>query len=261
MADVPLRTRVALALQRWTGQILGIIWIPLVAFLLRIVMRYRIRNARDLRRRFRELVRADDRPLLICANHLTMIDSALVAWALGGSWWYVFNYSAVPWNLPERRNFAYNWINQAAAWLAKCIPVTRGGTRDKISGVLRRIRYVLSRGETALVFPEGGRSRTGRVQPDSATYGVGRILNAVPECRTLCVYLRGDRQESWSNVPKRGDSFSVDFELFQPESDLSGLRRARDVARQIVAHLAKMEKRHLSSGDHTGGRTVAVGEA
>lgn len=246
MTEIPLRSRIGLALQRNVGRILGVVWIPLAAFFLRVVMSYRIRNAREHRRRFRSMVEDDDRPLLICANHLTMIDSFLVAWALGGSWWYLFHYSRMPWNLPERNNFASSVVSRWAAWVAKCIPVTRGGSREGISRVMSRLRHVLSRGETALVFPEGGRSRTGRVEPDSATYGVGRILNAIPECRILCAYMRGHRQESWSTIPSRGNFFYVNFELFEPVSEHSGLRRARDVSRQIVRNLHRMETEYLA---------------
>lgn len=247
MNDLGNRTRLGLTLQKWVGWALGIFWIPAAAFTLRWVMGYRVRDVARVRARFRELVNHDDRPLLICANHLTMVDSALVAWALGGSWWYLVNYHRMPWNLPERQNFAYNWVNRAAAWVAKCIPVTRGGSRDKVAAAMDRIRHVLSRGETALVFPEGGRSRTGRVELDSAAYGVGRILNRVPDCRTLCVYLRGDRQDSWSTVPRRGDVFSVDIELFEPRSENTGLRRARDLAHQIVEKLHHMELEYLGA--------------
>lgn len=246
MAGPPFRTRAALALQRTLGRVLGIVWIPLSAFVLYVVLGYRIRGARELRRRFRSLVEGDPRPVLLCANHLTMIDSALVAWALGGSWWYLIHYSRMPWNLPEATNFASNWVSRAAAWLVKCIPVVRGGSREQISEVMDRIHHVLSRGETALVFPEGGRSRSGRVDPESATYGVGRILSAVPECRTLCVYLRGDRQGTWSAIPERGDSFYAEFELFEPESEHQGLRRSRDVAKQIVEKLAEMEEEYFA---------------
>ena len=252
MARLPLRTRLGLTIQRRVGQALGVLWIPLAAFVLRVVLGYRVRNVAEVRRQFRELVK-DDRPLLICANHLTMVDSALVAWALGGSWWYLFNYRRMPWNLPERANFASNWLNRFAAWMTKCIPVSRGGSREKVSSALERVRHVLSRGETALVFPEGGRSRTGRVEPESAAYGVGRLFNSVPDCRTLCVYLRGDRQETWSTVPPRGDWFSVRVELFEPRTENRGLRGARDIARQIVEKLHLMESEHLlENGNGTG---------
>ncbi len=245
MAKLPVRTKLALWVQRQVGRFSGIVWIPTIAFVLRVPLGYRIHNAADVRRRFRRLMREHEGPLLICANHLTMADSALVAWALGGSWWYVLNYRRIPWNLPEYHNFAFNWLNRAAAWIAKCIPVIRGGSREHVSSVLRRIQHVLSRGETALIFAEGGRSRSGRVQTDSAAYGVGRIAGSVPGLRTLVVYMRGDRQSSWSTVPARGDSFYVDFELFHPRSDHSGLRQSRDLAQQIVAKLALMEEAYF----------------
>lgn len=225
---------------------MAVLWIPAMVFMLRFGLRYRIRNAAELRTRYRSLVRESDDPVLICANHLTMIDSILVAWALGGSWWWVFNYRRMPWNLPEYTNFATHWFNRALAWLAKCIPIVRGGKRSEVSGVLKRIQHLLSRGETALIFAEGGRSRTGRVQLDSIADGVGRIMNSVRGCQALCVYLRGDRQHSWSTIPARGDSFYVDFELFKPDSEHSGLRRSRDLARQIVEQLALMEEKYFA---------------
>ena len=225
---------------------MAVLWIPAMAFALRFGLRYRIRNAAELRSRYRTLVRESEGPVLICANHLTMIDSMLVAWALGGSWWWVFNYRRMPWNLPEYHNFAAHWHNRALAWLAKCIPVVRGGKRTEVSGVLKRIQHLLSKGETALIFAEGGRSRTGRVQLDAVADGVGRIMNSVRGCQALCVYLRGDSQQSWSTFPARGDSFYVDFELFNPDSEYSGLRRSRDFARQIVGRLASMEERYFS---------------
>ena len=225
---------------------MAVLWIPAMAFALRFGLRYRIRNAAELRSRYRTLVRDSEGPVLICANHLTMIDSMLVAWALGGSWWWVFNYRRMPWNLPEYHNFAAHWHNRALAWLAKCIPVVRGGKRTEVSGVLKRIQHLLSKGETALIFAEGGRSRTGRVQLDAVADGVGRIMNSVRGCQALCVYLRGDSQQSWSTFPARGDSFYVDFELFNPDSEYSGLRRSRDFARQIVGRLASMEERYFS---------------
>lgn len=209
-------------------------------------MWYRIRNAPEIRRRFRSLIKGDRRPLLLCANHLTMIDSALVAWALGGSWWYLFNYRRMPWNLPEQANFSQNVLNRAVVWLVKCIPVSRGGRRDEVSGTMEKVKHVLSQGETALVFPEGGRSRTGRVEPENTTYGVGRILDAVPGCRTICVYLRGDRQDSWSTLPAWGERFSADFREVQPQSEATGLRKARDLSRQIVSELVDMETEYFA---------------
>jgi len=228
------------------GHLLAVVWVPLVAFLLRFVMGYRIRDAEEVRRRFRRRFEGGGDPLLVCPNHLTLIDSALVAWALGGSWWYLLHYDRLPWNLPEETNFAPNWISRAAAWTTKCIPVRRGGSRERAEAVHDRVCHLLERGETVLIFPEGGRSRSGRVEPGSASYGVGRILNRVPESRVLCVYLRGEAQQSWSELPARGDTFRVETSRPDLASSHSGLRRARDLSRQIVGELARMERSCLA---------------
>ncbi|MDP2471389.1 MAG: 1-acyl-sn-glycerol-3-phosphate acyltransferase [Candidatus Palauibacterales bacterium] len=246
MTDIPRRTRLALWIQREVGRVLSVFWIPASAFALRYVMRYRIQDAARLRKRFRALVRESDEPILICANHLTMVDSMLVAWALGGSWWYFFNYRRMPWNLPEHRNFASVWFGKAAVWITKCIPIKRGGRREEVSGALKRVKYLLSKGETALIFAEGGRSRTGRIQLDSIAHGMGRIASSVRNCRALVVYLRGDRQRSWSTVPAVGDSFYVDFELVRPHSERTGMRRSREYAQQIADRLVRMEEKYFA---------------
>lgn len=246
MATLPLRTRAALTLQREVGRFSSVFWIMPIVFTMRVLMRYRIQNVAELRRHYRTLIKESDGPVLICANHLTMIDSAVLAWALGGSWWYVFHFRRMPWNLPEYNNFASIWLSRMAAWVTKCIPIVRGGPRQQVSGVIKRVQHVLARGETALIFAEGGRSRTGRVNAESAAHGMGRIINAVEGCKALCVYLRGDRQLTWSTVPAMGESFHVDLEFFQPESLHRGMRRSRDLAQQIVDKLVQMEEEYFA---------------
>ena len=87
-----------------------------------------LHGADEARARYRSL-HADRRPLLVCANHLTMVDSALIAWALGSPLWYLRHFAAVPWNTPERRNFASSPVQRALVWLMKCVPIERGGDR------------------------------------------------------------------------------------------------------------------------------------
>ena len=111
--------------------------------------------------------------------------------------------------------------------------------------MLNRVVYLLGRGELALIFPEGGRSRAGRIELDSAAWGVGRIVGALPGCRVLCVYMRGDVQETWGAQPARGDVFSVSLSCIEPKSDFRGARRSRDIARQITAQLLRMEGEYL----------------
>ena len=246
MTRLPFRTRAAHTFQREVGRLAAAFWVIPIAFILRVLMGYRIKDVAQVRARYRALLKESDHPLLICPNHLTMMDSAVVAWALGGSWWYLFHYSRMPWNLPEYNNYSSQLPTRIGAWLFKCIPVIRGGRREDVSRVIKRVQHLLSRGETALIFPEAGRSRSGRVEADAVAHAVGRILTSVPGCQPLCVYLRGDRQQTWSTVPARGDSFYIDFVVGELHSDHSGMRRSRDFSRQIVDRLFGMEEEYFA---------------
>ncbi len=239
------RDRAALLLQREVGRLLAWLWIPLVVGILRLGMGWRIEGTRESRERFRRLRRGSADGLLVCANHLTMVDSFVIAWALAPAWWHVLHYGSVPWNTPERENFARTWPMRALVWVMKCIPVRRGGDRREVGFVLARFTWLLSLGETGLMFPEGGRSRTGRVDTQASTYGVGRIVRALPGTRVLCVYLRGERQETWSDLPARGERFRVRVCELEPKSERSGLRGSLEVSRQVLAKLAEMEREHF----------------
>jgi hypothetical protein len=236
-----------LAAQRVVGHLLAPLWIFGAALVLRFVYGYRIEGRAEARAVYRALRSGNRTPLLVCANHLTLVDSVLVAWALGSPAWYLLHFSALPWNVPERRNFAASWWSRGLVYLLKCLPITRGGDRREISGVLSRVSYLLETGEVVLIFPEAGRSRSGRIDVEAAAWGVGRIVGSVPGCRVLCVYLRGERQARFSDLPERGQRFRVELALLEPKSDLKGLRRSMDLSRQIVTQLAEMEKRWLDA--------------
>ncbi len=241
--EAPRGLRFQHALQREVGRIVAPLWVVFAGGYLRFVRRYRIVGVRESRREFRRIRASSDVPLLICANHLTLIDSMIVAWALASTWRSCWNWSALPWNTPERKNFAITRFQRLLAYLTKCIPITRGGSREEIADVLKRITHLSSRGELALLFPEGGRSRSARMELDSAAWGVGRIVSSLPDCRVLCVYLRGEGQEAYSDLPAKRERFRVELRCIEPKSDSRGIRRSRDLARQIVTQLVHMEKR------------------
>ncbi len=240
------RERRALALQSGISRALAPLWMPACAVLMRVALGWRLYGAGESRRLYGRL-RRDRAPLLVCANHLTLVDSLLVAWALGTPGSYLRDWGALPWNTPERVNFARSWWQRAAIYLAKCIPISRGGDRQEVADVLGRVGAVLARGEVVLVFPEAGRSRTGRVDAASAAWGVGRLVRSLPGCRVLCVYLRGEAQETWSDLPARGQRFHVRAECFEPKSDLRGVRGSMDVVHQILARLSALEQRHFDA--------------
>lgn len=242
------RDRVTLELQRGVGLLLAPLWVPVCAALVRWFFGWRVENVAEVRRQYKQLRRESAQALLVCPNHLTMLDSAVVAHALGSWPWYLAHYPSLPWNVPERRNFASSWWKRVVVFLLKCVPVERGGNRKAVGASLDRLIYVMERGDVVMAFPEGQRSRTGRVDPDATTYGIGRIVKALPRCRVLCVYLRGEKQESWSDLPARNQRFRVQLDCFEPKSDHRGLRGSVDLSRQILARLAELERRHFDAG-------------
>ncbi len=247
MPDSPLTEaeRRALETQRRVGWILAPLWLPLCVGLMKFGFRWRLEGMEETRRVFARLRQDSTSPILVCGNHLTMLDSAIIAWALAGPAHYLRDYASLPWNTPERDNFASTWWKRVAVYLIKCVPIERGGDRRAVGAVLNKLVWLMKRGEVALVFPEGGRSRTGRVDTEAVTYGVGRIVKALPGCRVVCVYLRGESQESWSALPRRGDRFRIQAEAFEPKTDQKGMRGSLDINRQILTRLAEMEQRHF----------------
>ena len=243
----PFRTRLGLLAQRELGRLTSILLLSLIGLWMRVLYGYRIRNAKEIRKQYAEIMRHKQWPLMICANHLTMVDSFLASWALGSIPWYIFHFSALPWHVPERKNFAATWYQHLFIFLMKCIPIVRGGDRKEVSKVLKQLTYLLRIGEVVFVFPEAGRSRSGRVDPNSAAYGVGRIIATAPGCRTLCVYLRGDHQETWGEVPVKGESFYVDIELIETKSEQRGMHKSKDLSQQVVDQLIAMEEKYFAS--------------
>ncbi|MEE2664708.1 MAG: lysophospholipid acyltransferase family protein [Myxococcota bacterium] len=221
------------------------LWVPLAAGCLRLVGGYSVRNLGRARAEFDGIWRETDDPLMLCGNHLTLIDSFLIMWVLRSPWRLLTDPKSFAWNTPERTNFARSPLYSALTYFAKCIPITRGGRREDTGLVLDRVVHLLERGELALLFPEGGRSRSGRVDPAAAAWGVGRVIGALPNCRVLCIFLRGDAQQSWGRFPARGDTLTVEMSCIEPKSDYRGARRSRDLARQVTAQLAKMEEEYF----------------
>lgn len=207
--------------------------------------RYRMPMLATARREFRELRRQAKGPLVICGNHLTAVDSLLIMWALSPGWRCFLRPSLMPWNLPDKANFSGNSLIRSLCYVGRCLPIVRRGPREEVRRVLDKVQLLLRRGNSILIFPEGGRSRVGRVDTENFSYGVGTILQESPEARVLCVFFRGKQQKDFSNLPHRGDEFYIDLRLLDPRSEDSGLRGARDLSTQIVQSLAEMERKYF----------------
>ena len=241
------QSRFYLHLQDVLGRI-AIMFVGPLYFLITHAFLYRIRHLRELRRQCAVEFARHKGPWIICANHLTMIDSFILTYALFTLPGHVVHYRRLPWNLPERRNFQSNIFLAVICYLSKCIPVDRGGAREKMKILLEKCVHLLKNGHTIMIFPEGGRSRTGRVDKENFSYGVGRFVQDVEDCKVMCIYLRGDSQNRYGFIPVWGEKFYAALEVLTPARiEQTGLRAQREYAAQIINRLADMEDRYFAT--------------
>ncbi|MEW5733445.1 MAG: lysophospholipid acyltransferase family protein [Thermodesulfobacteriota bacterium] len=218
-----------------------------LAFLWVRLAGWRVRELSRSRRIVAALLREHPGPWLVCANHLTMIDSVILAYALFPLRVCMFGFGRVPWNLPEQMNFGRGLVLSTLCYLLKCVPVRRQGGRARLRDDLDKCLYLLKHKQNLLVFPEGTRSRSGHVDGANIAYGVGRFVANTPDCRVLCVYLRGDGQDTYSDFPRRNEQFSVAVSELRQDGRGSGLKAQRECAMGIVKLLAAMEEEYFAT--------------
>ena len=102
--ELDRKARMHYLLQRFLGR-LAIFGIAPLTYLVIKLAGYRVRDLDRFRKVVRKKLEQHDGPWMICANHLTMIDSALIAYAMAPLWRYLSNYRLLPWNVPEQANF------------------------------------------------------------------------------------------------------------------------------------------------------------
>jgi 1-acyl-sn-glycerol-3-phosphate acyltransferase len=131
-------------------------------------------------------------------------------------------------------------------YLGKCILLPNREDQSEIKIAMSKIRFLLENKQYILLFPEGTRSNTGRVDDQNFAYGSGELLQTVPGTKVLCVYMRGDHQTGKSKFPIRGEKFSISLKLIDPVTTEKGLRGSRDLSRQIVKTLVEMEQEYFA---------------
>lgn len=241
------RDRFLLGLQYLLGRLAVVTTGPLIFLAVRL-RGYRIRDLERIRSEVDRLQKEHEGPWIICPNHLTMIDSVLISIGMASLSAHMLRFKRVPWNLPERDNFQRNLFLAMLCYLAKCLPVNRGGSREELQRLFDKCLHVLGWRQSLMIFPEGGRSRTGRVDKEGFSYGVGRFLDECSGCKILLVYLRGDDQEAFGMIPRFGERFTMSVEVFDPgKLDGGGLRLQREYARRIIERLAGMEEEYFAS--------------
>lgn len=219
---------------------------PAAVFYMRVLRGHRIEGMREARRVYREVL-AQGRPVVVCANHLTMVDSIYLHHALASVADYLVDFRRFSWNVPAVENFKRNAWLRAITYVGKTIPIDRSGDAAHLKKVLDTIKHVVSSGEVCTIFPEGGRSRTGRIEPDKVTYGVGNILKELDRPIVLCAYLRGERQRTWGSVPAWGDTLHLSVEPIEPRTEAKGVKASKELARQVIEKLKEMEDRYFAS--------------
>jgi hypothetical protein len=98
---VDLRARGFLQLQYAIGRLAVFLMAPFVYLCVRLCG-YGIRDLKKIRRECARLFENHRGPWIICPNHLTNIDSVILAYALAPMYAYMLNFRLLPWNLPER---------------------------------------------------------------------------------------------------------------------------------------------------------------
>jgi 1-acyl-sn-glycerol-3-phosphate acyltransferase len=150
-----------------------------VLALLRVVHRFRIRGEENI---------PYEGPAMLISNHFTMIDG----WLLAG--------------LTQRfvRFLVYDGYYQSPVMrfgldLFRSIPVSQGARRDAVESLRRARAEIIDPGHVAGLFPEGGISRAGYLQPFQK--GFTRILHG-SSAPIVPAYLNG----LWTNFLSFGES-------------------------------------------------------
>ena len=206
---------------------------------MKYVRKYQIENIKEIRSQYRGICQSNRQGLLVCPNHLTFIDSMLLIWAFASPWYYAKHFRSLCWNLPKASHVKENWLHRVVCYLGKCMLIEKDMSASKQT--MAQSSDLLQRGHHIMVFPEGTRSNTGRINDKNFVYGVGQLHIDSELPQVLMVYLRGKQQKTASKLPVKGDQFTVEMKLVDINSQQKGRRAMRDVASQMIDSLKELE--------------------
>ncbi|MBI3554165.1 MAG: 1-acyl-sn-glycerol-3-phosphate acyltransferase [Elusimicrobia bacterium] len=210
---------------------------------------YRLEDLSAFRARLWEELGEFDGPLIWAANHLTLIDSFLIFWAVT-PWSKIGRSKRIPWSTPEYRNYYHlgGWLQKrlirALMYLCRCIPFLREG-EDEASvrwreTVFQKCVQVLKEGGSVFVYPEAGRSRSGWLEPRRPKDFLGRLALEAPNAKFLCVYLRGEGQIATTVYPAQGERLRMTAELIP--AVLPGETAARQISQRLFDKLGALQQ-------------------
>ena len=232
-----------LMVQRVLGNILIFPISIFIVLLFKFFLRYKINNTKEIRKYYKQIRKDKKRPLLICSNHLTLIDSIIIYWSLASIWHYTFSFQDLAWSVPDIITSRKTVFTRLVTYCCKCIPIDRTGSSEHHKNVIESILFILRIKQPVHIFPEGGRSRHPFIQPEMARYGVGKIIQNLGKCNILIVYMRGSLQKKYSDYPKRNNRFTLFLDIFEPKIEQKGLAEQRNITLKIMNYLKKMEEK------------------
>lgn len=209
-----------------------------------VIRRYSVPHIQAIRQQYRQIQQSHPGPLLLCPNHLTFIDSIILVWALSPGWRYMLRYRRFPWNLPKQSHAENNLLFTLVCYLGKCIyiPVDKEKTKQAMS----KTQYLMQSNQDFMIFPEGTRSKTGRINTSNYIYGVGQLILDTPNLTVVSIYLRGKHQQKASVFPDKNEQFDIKLKVINPTTQLKGRRAMRDIASQLIEQLVEMENDYFS---------------
>ena len=167
--------KISLRIQRIVSFIFFLFVYYGIAFCL-VVRRYKIKDRANIRRQFQQLLKKNEGPFLICANHLTFADTFVILWGLNSGWNFWVRFYSFPWNIPSAKLAHASFSARFMSYLAKTIPIHLDKKHANAKSVLKKLVYLLKRKNFVMLFPEGTRSTTGRLNMENYGYGAGQIF-------------------------------------------------------------------------------------
>lgn len=202
----------------------------------------------EIRREIWSKLDKHDGPVIWAANHLTLIDSFLVYWAVFPLT-RVFEDKRIPWSTPEYTNYYKlggpfkSAFIRGLLYTVRCIPFLRGG-EDAQSEAWRQKAFdkcvwILRRGGAVFVYPEAGRSRSGWFESRRPKDFLGKMALEAPNVKFLCVYMRTDTQIATTVRPPVGDKFRLAVDLI--DGVLPGETNPRAISQRLFDRLAELQ--------------------
>lgn len=255
--SLPKTTKIKLIIQRCLSYIAFPALYSLYWLILFKWKKYKIANIKKLRKQFQAIMRNNiNNPLLICPNHFTYIDSIILILVFGSLLDYMCNFRSFAWNFPKTTHVRKNFGFLLLGYLSKCIFIELEHQQKQLINPTEIAKYLLGKQDFIMIFPEGHRSTTGKIDRENFAYGVGKIIKDLPNIKVLCVYLRGHTQAAASKYPNKGDNFYCKLKLLEqqdlmPINDLnkgsiSDLRLTRKIAKNVINSLVDLEEEFFS---------------